>query len=133
VTLGPEFAKPVAIGRGPYTSRHDNACGSLWWKNVDAPPGECPRSHLQPELYPARISVSAPRGYDDPEILPRNPSNCLNRADGGHLDEILSCSIYIGVANRPVGNPSADFLRGSFEANPRIESQVGRLLVQGTK
>src|SRR5580692_2239069 len=25
VTLGPEFAKPVAIGRGPYTSRHDNA------------------------------------------------------------------------------------------------------------
>jgi putative transposase len=23
VTLGPAFAKPVAIGRGPYTSRHD--------------------------------------------------------------------------------------------------------------
>jgi hypothetical protein len=25
VTLGPAFAKPVAIGRGPYTSRHDKA------------------------------------------------------------------------------------------------------------
>ena len=23
MTLGPAFAKPVAIGRGPYTSRHD--------------------------------------------------------------------------------------------------------------
>src|SRR5271170_5269501 len=29
VTLGPELPNPLAIGRGPYTSRHDNALGPI--------------------------------------------------------------------------------------------------------
>jgi hypothetical protein len=67
VTLGPAFAKPVAIGRGPYTSRHDSATSA-------AQPCRCSFQASAPKLRTVGLTANRPKIVSLPPRVVQNGS-----------------------------------------------------------